>query len=177
MSASKSTSNRIVIMRLLKPMVSLMGMRVSKLQIFNTIIVSNMIDMMDKFVFSKVSTEFFFHNQSVFVDIFSSPFSSKRMSRGINKNISKRIFYSSTFPYMRFFTAIMVSNSTAFKRTWFRTKQSASRFIQSIRRKTKKIFTYIASQNSSRTTIFTRNYFNNLSIHTMDYIQKKEVCQ
>ncbi len=165
-----------MVSRVFKSMVSLMGMGISKLQIFYSIIRRIVIYMMNKFISFKKSSKRFFHNKTMFVNI-SLFVIWKRVTWKVNKNISKYSFNSSTFPYMGFFPSIMISNSSTFERTFCRTKQTTSRFFQFMGSKTKKFITDITNQHSSRSAIFTWKFFNNFSFHKMNYTRMMEVGQ
>lgn len=69
-------------------------------KILKAVIISDSIDMMDNFEFFKVATDMFFHYKTMFRNVII--FSSKRMRRAINKNVSVAILYLTSPPTFMF---------------------------------------------------------------------------
>jgi len=72
-----------------------------KFKIFNSIIIFNTVNMVDNFFFFKITTNMFFHDNSMLPNI--SARITKRMRRFFNKNVSIFIFCPSAFPLGMFF--------------------------------------------------------------------------
>lgn len=176
MFRNKTTSNRVTIRRILKPVVSLVGMWISKLQVFNSVVVSSVINVVNKFVSFKISSNFLFHNKTVFINI---PLWSigERVFWRINKNIANGGFNSSTLPNMRPSSPVVISDPATFERTFWRAKESSCRFFKSVTGQAKFFVTNITFQKGSRPTVFTGISTQNNSFHRTDYIQKKEGFQ
>ena len=158
-----------------------------QIQIFRTIIISNTIDMMTFFFWSKMASKFFLHNKPMFVNI--TMFITKRMVGLMNKNITTGLFFLSTFPVRiilastkfaiafsatngifatkRFFTIYTLPHfSTSIKKAVFSGLKETVKFLHLLTAKFLNIKNLFPSSTYSITHFrhFTREFMDNLPI-------------